>query len=208
MAHLRKPLAIAVALNTGITVIEAIAGLRANSLSLVMDAIHNLSDELALVFLLLAVLQSRPARRLVQAANGLNTIGLLVVSVLPLWQAFERLIHPQPVLGVVPIVVGVLASLGNLGVAQLLKKPAQGAPAIHLAYVHNRGDALVSLAPVVAGFGVMVFRTPLWDPLVALVIGAAILIPTLQTLMSARQELFWPEGLSCGPAVSPRAEAS
>ena len=208
MAHLRKPLAMAVALNTGITVVETLAGLRANSLSLVMDGIHNLSDELALVLLLLAVLQSRPARRLVQAANGFNSIGLVVVSVLPLWHAVHRLAHPQPVVGVVPIVVGLLAALGNWGVAEVLKKPAQTEPAIRLAYVHNRGDALVSLAPAVAGLGVMVLRTPLVDPLVALGTGLAILVPTLHTLVSARQELLWPEGLSCGPADSHTMEVS
>ena len=208
MAHLRKPLAMAVALNTGITVVETVAGFRANSLSLVMDAIHNLSDELALVLLLLAVLQSRPARRLVQAANGFNSIGLVVVSILPLWHAVHRLIHPQPIVGVVPIVVGLLAALGNWGVAQVLKKPAQTESAIRLAYVHNRGDALVSLAPAVAGLGVMVLRTPLVDPLVALGIGMAILVPTLQTLINARQELLWPEGLSYGPADAHTMESS
>jgi len=208
MAHLRKPLAIAVALNTGITVVETIAGLRANSLSLVMDAVHNLSDELALVLLLLAVFQSRPARKLVQAANGFNSIGLVVVSILPLWHAVNRLIHPQPVAGVVPIIVGLLAALGNWGVARVLQKPSQTEPAIRLAYVHNRGDALVSLVPAVAGLGVLIFHTPLWDPLVALVIGMAILIPALRTLVSARQELLWPEGLRCGPAVSQHVEVS
>ena len=104
--------------------------------------------------------------------------------------------------------LGLLAALGNWGVAHVLKKPAQTEPAIRLAYVHNRGDALVSLAPVVAGLGVMVLRTPLVDPLVALGIGMAILVPTLQTLVSARQALLWPEGLSCGPADAHTMEGS
>lgn len=208
MAHLRKPLATAVVLNTGITVIEAVAGLRANSLSLVMDAIHNLSDELALVLLLLAVMQRRPARGLVQAANGFNSVGLVVVSLLPLWHAVQRLAHPQSILGLVPIVVGLLAALGNWGVAQVLKPHARTEPAIRLAYLHNRGDALVSLAPAIAGFGVMVLDMSLVDPLVALGIGLAVLIPTLQMLVSRRQELFWPEGLHCGPTVRQRVEVS
>ena len=54
MAHYRKPLAAAVALNTAIFVVEAIAGFQSESLSLIMDSVHNLSDELALVFLYLA----------------------------------------------------------------------------------------------------------------------------------------------------------
>ena len=47
MAHYRKPLVAAVALNSAIFVVEAVAGLQAQSLSLVMDSIHNLSDEMA-----------------------------------------------------------------------------------------------------------------------------------------------------------------
>jgi Co/Zn/Cd efflux system component len=50
MAHYRKPLAAAVGLNTAIIVGEAVAGWHANSLSLLMDSLHNLSDEMALVF--------------------------------------------------------------------------------------------------------------------------------------------------------------
>ena len=56
MAHYRKPLAAAVGLNTAIIIGEAVAGWQANSLSLLMDSIHNLSDEMALVFVFLAFL--------------------------------------------------------------------------------------------------------------------------------------------------------
>ena len=49
MAHYRKPIAAAVVLNSAIFIVEAIAGFGANSLSLIMDSVHNLSDELALV---------------------------------------------------------------------------------------------------------------------------------------------------------------
>ena len=54
MAHYRKALAAAAALNAAIFVVEAVAGFKADSLSLIMDSVHNLSDEMALVFLYLA----------------------------------------------------------------------------------------------------------------------------------------------------------
>jgi len=54
MAHHRKYVAAAVALNTAISVVEAAAGYQANSLSLLMDSVHNLSDEMALVAIWLA----------------------------------------------------------------------------------------------------------------------------------------------------------
>ena len=54
MAHLRKPLALALGLNTAVLTGETIGSVEANCLSLAMDAIHNLPDEMALAFLLLA----------------------------------------------------------------------------------------------------------------------------------------------------------
>jgi len=48
MAHHRRAAAAALILNTAISVVETIAGYQANSLSLVMDGVHNLSDAMAL----------------------------------------------------------------------------------------------------------------------------------------------------------------
>ena len=139
MAHYRKPIAAAVALNTAIFVVEAIAGFQAQSLSLIMDSIHNLSDEMALVALYLAfVLPLGVSRNLLRSANFFNSVGLVVVSGLLLWQAVERVLSPIPVQGLIPIVVGIAAALANWGVALLLWKPSQNNAAIRLAYIHNR----------------------------------------------------------------------
>ena len=99
MAHYRKPLAAAVAVNTAIFVVEAIAGFQAQSLSLLMDSVHNLSDELALILIYLAfILPQGISRNLLRSANIFNSVGLLAVSALLLWQSIERLLHPKPVL--------------------------------------------------------------------------------------------------------------
>src|SRR5713101_2550434 len=100
MAHYRKPLLAAVALNSAIFVVEAIAGFQADSLSLIMDSIHNLSDEMALIFLYLAfVLPHGVSRHLLRSANVFNSVGLVGISGLLLWQAAERILHPTPVAG-------------------------------------------------------------------------------------------------------------
>ena len=81
MAHHRKAVGAAAALNTGIFVVEAVAGYQANSLSLMMDSVHNLSDELALLALWLAFILFRgPSRTLLRSANIFNSVGLIVVS--------------------------------------------------------------------------------------------------------------------------------
>jgi cobalt-zinc-cadmium efflux system protein len=187
MAHYRKPLAAALALNTAIFIVEAIAGLKAESLSLIMDSVHNLSDELALAFLYLAfVLPIGVSRNLVRSANFFNSIGLVAVSGLLLWQAVGRVLHPAPVLGVISIVVGLAAAAANWGVARLLRNPGRNNPAIRLAYIHNMGDVFVSLAPVLAG------GIALW-----------LIVSTLREVIGSHEELMWPEKISCGHSDHP-----
>src|SRR6266496_1561469 len=118
MAHYRKPLAAAVALNTAIFVVEAIAGYQAGSLALIMDSVHNLSDEMGLVFLYLAfILPLGVSQNLLRSANVFNSVGLIAVSALLLWQAIERLLHPVPIQGAVPVIVGLAAAAANWIVA-------------------------------------------------------------------------------------------
>lgn len=208
MAHYRRPVGAAVILNTMIFVVEALAGLKAHSLSLMMDSVHNLSDEAALLFLFLAfVLPLSRSRALQRWANLLNSVGLVAVSGLVVWQAAERLLHPAPVLGVVSIVIGLLAAVANWGVARLLVEPSRRNPAIRLAYLHNMGDVLVSLAPVAAGTLIALTGRSFFDPLVALLIAAWIIWSTSLAVIQAQEELIWPEQLVCGHDGDERAAA-
>ena len=199
MAHLRRPLTVAFGLNTAVLAVETVGGVESNSLSLMTDAVHNLSDELALAFLLLAyTLRAGLSSHFLRSANIFNSVGLLVISGVLVWQAIERLIHPQPVLGLVPIVAGLFAAAGNWGVARALREASKEDVAIRLAYVHNLGDVLVSLAPVVAGLGVVLLGSTLFDPFIAITIAAVIVVTTLQAIVGVHKELLWPEKVVCG----------
>jgi cation diffusion facilitator family transporter len=204
MSHRRRPLAAALALNTVALVAEVGAGIPAKSLSLVMDGVHNVSDEVALAFLLLAyTLRVGLSGRFLRTANLFNSLGLLAVSALVTWQVFERLRHPQAIFGVVPLVVGLGAAAANWGVARVLRDSAVDDAAIRLAYVHNLGDTFVSLAPVVAGALTLVSGNPFVDPIVGLVVAAAVILPTLRTLVGSHAELVWPENVVCADAPPP-----
>jgi Co/Zn/Cd efflux system component len=199
MAHYRKAVAAAVALNTGIFVVEAVAGFRAHSLSLLMDSVHNLSDEMALVFIYLAFILSKGvSRNLLRSANIFNSVGLIVVSGVLLWQSVERLLHPAPVVGLVAIVVGLAAAAANWEVARLLWAPGRNNAAIRLAYVHNLGDVYVSLAPVLAGLLLTVTGHSFFDPLIAGGIALWIIGSTLREVVASHEELIWPEKIVCG----------
>jgi cobalt-zinc-cadmium efflux system protein len=201
MAHYRKPLAAAVALNSAIFAVEAIAGWQADSLSLLMDSVHNLSDEMALVLIYLAfVLPQGVSRHLLRSANIFNSAGLVLISALLLWQAVDRLLHPAPVAGAVAIMVGLAAAAANWGVARLLLAPGRNNAAIRLAYIHNMGDVYVSLAPVVAGILVVATGFSFFDPLIAAGIAIWIIVTTAREVLDSSEELIWPEKIVCGHA--------
>ena len=199
MAHYRKSLAAAVILNTAIFAVEAAAGIQAASLSLIMDAVHNLSDEMALVFLYLAfILSQGVSRNLLRSANIFNSAGLVAVSGLLLWQVVARFLHPVPVQGFIPIAIGLVAAAGNWGVARLLLRPGQNNAAIRLAYVHNMGDVWVSLAPVAAGVLVSLTRYPVFDPLIAGAVAMWFIISIGREVFESHDDLIWPEKIVCG----------
>ncbi|PYN69001.1 MAG: hypothetical protein DMD90_03630 [Candidatus Rokuibacteriota bacterium] len=199
MAHRRRPLARAFLLNTIVLVVELVGGVQASSLSLIVDGVHNLSDEMALGFLVLAyTLRQGLSGRLLRAANLFNSVGLMAISVVLLWQVVERFSQPVPVLGVVPVVAGIVGAAGNWGVARVLREPAREDAAIRLAYVHNLGDTLLSLGPAVAGALVLASGRPLFDTVVALVIAGIILVTTIRSVAGSHEELLWPENVACG----------
>jgi len=198
MAHHQNAVAAAAALNTAIFVVEGVAGFQAQSLTLLMDAAHNLSDEMALVALWLAFILSKgPSRASLRFANIFNSVGLVAVSALLLWQAVERFLNPVPIHGVVPIVVGLFAAAANWGVAQLLLEPAEHNAAIRLAYIHNVGDVWVSLAPVAAGVLLVATGYSFFDPLIAGGVALWIIVTTAREVLQSHDELIWPEKIVC-----------
>jgi len=198
MAHIRKPLAAAVAINTAVFATEAVAGLRAGSLSLLMDAVHNFSDELALLCLLAAyVFVASVSRGLQQAANLLNSLGLITLSAVLVWQSLDRLVHPRPVPGWLPVTVGACAAVGNWGVARILRNWQHHNAAIRLAYLHNVGDIYVSLAPILAGLLVSLTGHSLFDSLVALGVAIWLIGSTVLELRRSGTDLLWPDDATC-----------
>src|SRR5256712_4718293 len=199
MSHRRPPLMRALQLNTVVLIVEIAAGIGSNSFSLIMDGIHNLSDEVALVLLVLAYsLRTGLSGKLLRYANLFNSVGLLVISIFLILRVIERLSHPVKVFGLVPIVAGLIGALANWGVARVLREPSKEDIAIRLAYVHNLSDTLVSLIPVGAEILIFVSGSFLFDSLFALLIAAVVVITTLRAVVGSHEELLWPENVSCG----------
>jgi cobalt-zinc-cadmium efflux system protein len=199
MSHRRPPLMRALQLNTAVLVVEIAAGISSNSFSLIMDGVHNLSDEVALALLFLAYsLRVGLSGKLLRFANLLNSVGLLAICAFLVWRVVERLSHPVAVFGLVPIVAGLIGAICNWGVAKVLREPSKEDVAIRLAYVHNLGDTLVSLIPVAAGVLIFFSGSSVFDSIFALLIAGVVIVTTLQAVIGSHKELLWPENVSCG----------
>ncbi len=198
MAHFQRAVGAAAVLNTVIVIGEGVAGLQANSLSLLVDCVHNLSDELALLCLYLAFfLPAYLGRQSQRTANVLNSIGLVVLCCIAISQAVIRFLHPQPVLGLIPILAGVAAAAANYGVAMLLREMAVHNATARLAYLHNKGDVLISMGPVLAGVLVFLSGRNEADALVALAVAGWLGLSTIREVRASADELIWPERVEC-----------
>jgi cobalt-zinc-cadmium efflux system protein len=175
--------AIGATLNTAFVIAELIFGYAANSLALISDAIHNLSDVVALLLAWGAawLSQRRPTDRHTYGYRrasilaALFNAGLLLVAVGGIVvEAVNRLAEPAPVAGVTVILVAALGVVVNGGTALLFMRGRHGDLNIRGAYLHMVADAGVSLGVVVAA-GIIMLTGWLWlDPAISLVIAAVV----------------------------------
>jgi cobalt-zinc-cadmium efflux system protein len=182
-----KAFAIGIALNTVFVVVEAVFGLLSDSLALLADAGHNLSDVFALLLAwgALRLTKTRPTerrtyglRRSSQLASLINAVVLLMVCGAIAWQAVARFIAPTPVAETTVIWVAALGVLINTATALLFMSGQKHDLNIRGAFLHMAADAGISLG-VVIGAVVVMFTGWHWiDPLIGLLIVAVIVYGT------------------------------
>ena len=182
-ASFGKAFAIGIALNLGFVVIEALYGLLSNSMSLLADAGHNLSDVLGLgVAWLGAVLAQRaPTARFTYGLRGSSILAALFNAVFLLvtvgglsWEAIRRLGTPEPVAGLTMMAVAAIGILVNAVTAWLFAAGRNDDINLKAAFLHMASDALVSVGVLAAGL-VILLTNWLWvDPVVSLVINGVI----------------------------------
>ena len=186
--------AIGIVLNLGFVGAEVVYGMSANSLALLSDAGHNLSDVLGLALAWgaarLAKLAPTPRRTYGWGRSSIlaalfNAMLLLVVVGGISWEAILRFAHPEPVACTTVILVAAVGIVINLGTALLFLKGRHEDLNVRGAFLHMAGDAAIALGVVIAG---LVMRATSWtwlDPLVSLSIGLLIVAGTLGLLRQA-----------------------
>ena len=207
-AHRGRPFVYALLLTLGFAVVEAIAGGWANSLALLGDAGHMVTDGIALGLAGLATwvaLKPASARhtygfgRMEVMAALLNTLFMLVIVAAIVVEAVLRFRHPPAVRAPVVMVIGVLGLIINIVVYKVLQH-GDNSLNVRAALLHVLGDMLGSVAALITG---MVIYFTGWlpiDPLLSLFIAVLILISSLHLLRDAGQVLLEgvPRGLDLG----------
>jgi cobalt-zinc-cadmium efflux system protein len=186
-----KAFAIGIALNIGFVVVEAWYGYVSESLALLADAGHNLSDVLSLVLAWGAnYLAAKPAhskrtyglRKMTVLASLISSLMLLFALGAIAYEAVLRFINPSQPNGAIIIVVAFIGVIINTITALLFVKDQHRDLNIRAAYLHMAADAAVSLGVVIAGVMIL-FTGWLWlDPLISLLIVAVILVGTWHLL--------------------------
>jgi cobalt-zinc-cadmium efflux system protein len=186
--------AIGIALNAGFVLVEALYGALGHSVALFADAGHNLGDVLGLAVAWLAnVLAKRaPSDRFTYGLRGSSILAALFNAVLLLvtvgaisWEALRRLGAPEPVAGQTVMIVAAVGIFVNGFTAWLFA--AGGGKDINVrgVFLHMASDALTSAGVVVAGFVILLTGWVWLDPIVSLVINAAIVWATWGLLRSS-----------------------
>lgn len=208
----QRRVALVIALNITIVIIESTVGVISGSLALLSDAWHNLSDVLALVVTAIALgLGTRPANaemtygyvRSEMMASFINT-GFL--SLLMIWvavEAIDRLIHPIPVNGWLTMITAAIALVVNSASAVILGGHAHVHTHdsdeedevhhdlnIRAAFWHMASDAILSLAVVLGGGAMILWGIPWIDSVLSLVFAAVILFASGKLLVRSFHSLM------------------
>ncbi|HBC77045.1 MAG TPA: cation transporter [Bacteroidales bacterium] len=155
-----KNLGVAILLNISITVAQAIGGIISGSMALLSDAAHNFGDVLSMVISFLANrLAKREAtekqtfgfRRSEILAAFINSSTLIIISVIILFEAVQRLVNPVPISANLVIWLAVAGILVN-GVSVLfIRKDSRENMNMKSVYFHLFGDMLISIAVLLGG---------------------------------------------------------
>jgi cobalt-zinc-cadmium efflux system protein len=175
-----KNLVIATLLNLVITVVEIAGGILSNSLALLSDALHNLSDTFAtfIAYVAIRVGRRNPTakktfgyKRVEILAAMLNAVILVIICFYLFREAWERLQNPEPIKSLIVIIVAMIGLGANVLAVALLRKDSKKSINVKAAYVHLIGDSLSSVVVVLAAAAIQLFGIYWLDPLVTFLIG-------------------------------------
>jgi len=180
----QRELLIALVITTTIMVAEFTGGLLANSLALLSDAAHMLTDVLALLLSILAFrFSTKPPTkkttfgfyRLEIFAAQINGGVLVFLSLFIFYEAYHRLIAPEPIKSQLMMIVAGVGLLANIASALILHKSSKKNLNVKASFLHIVGDLLSSVGVIIGGAIIHFTGWFIIDPILSVMIGLIIL---------------------------------
>src|SRR4030042_3711492 len=180
----QRPLLIALWITAVVMIAEFVGGLLANSLALLSDAAHMLTDIAALLLGILAFqFSTKPPTnkttfgfyRLEIFAAQINGGVLVLLSFFIFYAAYQRLLQPEPIKGPLMLVVACVGLVANIVGVLVLHQTSRENLNVKAAFLHIVGDLISSVGVIVGG--VVIYATGWFvvDPILSLMIGLIIL---------------------------------
>ena len=194
-----RNLLLAILLNIVITAAQVVGGLISGSLSLLSDALHNLSDVLSLIISYFANRLSRRQastnktfgyKRAEIIAAFVNSASLIVVAIFLIKEAVERFMDPQVVGSGIVIALSLLGILANGFSVWLLRKDSNRNMNMRSAYLHLLTDMLASVAVLFGGLAMYFFQWYWVDPLLTVLIALYLVYMGYDLLKSSTRVLM------------------
>ena len=180
----QKDLLIALSITVLMMIAEIVGGLLSNSLALLSDAGHMFIDNIALLLSFFAMkFAIMPATekktfgfyRLEILAALINGVTLVLISLYIIYEAYFRIIHPQPVQGKLMLIIAVIGLVANIIGAAILMKHRHANLNIRGAFLHIIGDAAVSVGVIIGGIVIVQTGWYLIDPILSILISCVII---------------------------------
>lgn len=179
-----KRLMVAVAVNLLLTLAQVVGGIVSGSLSLVADALHNLSDAASLGIALFARrIGRKPAdhvktfgyQRAEVIAALINLVSLVLIGLYLVYEAISRFFSPEPIAGWIVVWVAGIALVIDAITAMLTYAQSKHSMNIRAAFLHNLTDALASVAVIIAGTLILLYGWIWIDAALTLLIAGYVL---------------------------------
>ncbi|WP_239617774.1 cation diffusion facilitator family transporter [Cohnella mopanensis] len=182
----KRGLTIALVITAVIMILEFVGGILTNSLALLSDSGHMLSDASSLALSLVAFwFATKPASpnktygfyRFEILAALFNGVTLFVIAAFIMWEAFKRFSAPPEVSSLSMILIASVGLIANLVSAWALLRKGDVKNNLNLrsAYLHVLGDALGSVGAIAAGLIMLAFKWYLADPIISVLVSLLIL---------------------------------
>jgi cobalt-zinc-cadmium efflux system protein len=201
-----KMLCIAFSINISLTFVEIIAGIFANSVSLIGDGLHNTSDAFSILVSIIAYkISTKKAnkefsfgyKRAETIGGFINLILLFVAGFYLLFEGIVKLFKPETINGQLIIITSIIALIIDIATAKISHQHSHNNTNMKMLFLHNLMDALGSVGVIISGLFVMYLNWYFVDGLIAILIAsymitqAIVIFPNIsRILMNAMPKDF------------------